>query len=374
MGHATLGIIQPTLPRLEEVVKLVRASWEVGTVTLGSTVRTFEAEVCRRTGARRAVAFSCCTAGLMAVPRALELAPGGEVIVPSFTFAATAQALVWNGLTPVFCDCVPGTCTLDPVDVERNLSPRTAAICAAYTYGLPPDVEALLDVGRRHGIPVYFDSAQGLGATYRGQPAGGFGVCEVFSLSPTKVVTALEGGLVTTNDEALAERLRSIRDYGKDPKTGEEMIHMGLSARMTELHAAVGLLSLRNVDALVRMRLERIGRYRERLGALPGCRVQTFPDDRTSSGNYFVLFITARASRSRDEVYEALKASGIQTKRYFYPPVHQHAAFQRFPMRISRALTHSHIASEEGLALPLYSHMTDAQLTTVCEHVEALLK
>jgi dTDP-4-amino-4,6-dideoxygalactose transaminase len=123
----------------------------------------------------------------MLVPRALNLPSGGEVIVPSFTFAATAQALVWNGLTPVFCDCLPGTCTLDPEDVERNLSSKTAAICPVYTYGLPPGVDALLDLGRRKGVPVYFDSAQGLGATYRGKPAGGFGICEVFSLSPSTV-------------------------------------------------------------------------------------------------------------------------------------------------------------------------------------------
>jgi dTDP-4-amino-4,6-dideoxygalactose transaminase len=369
----TLNIIKPTLPRLEEVLELVRSSWEVGTVTVGSTVRAFEEEACRRTGAQHAIAFSSCTAGLMAVPRALDLPAGAEVVVPSFTFAATAQALVWNGLIPVFCDCLPGTYALDPEDVERNLSARTAAICPVYTYGLPPDVGALLDVGRRKGIPVYFDSAQGLGATYRGKPAGGFGACEVFSLSPTKVVTAIEGGLVTTNDEGLAERLRSLRDYGKDLKRGEEMIHLGLSARMAELHAAVGLLSLRKIDALVRGRLERIARYRERLGSLPGCRVQTFPPDRTTSGNYFVLFVTARASRSRDEVYEALKVNGIQTKRYFYPPAHEHAVFQRFPMRVSPAMAATQAASAEGLALPLYSHMTDAELDTVCHHVEELL-
>jgi dTDP-4-amino-4,6-dideoxygalactose transaminase len=273
----------------------------------------------------------------------------------------------------VFCDCLPGTRTLDPADVERNLSRHTVAICPAYVYGLPPDVDALLDVGRRHGVPVYFDSAQGLGATYQGRPAGGFGVCEVFSLSPTKVVTAIEGGVVTTSDDALAARLRAMRDYGKDLTTGEDMVELGLSARMGEFHAAVGLASLRNINTLVKARLERIAWYRERLAGLTGCAVQLLPGDRTTSGNYFVLFVSLAARRTRDEVHAALAAEGIQTKRYFSPPLHEQTIFRRFPMRESAALGESVVASREGLALPLYSHMRRDELDRVCQAVEVLL-
>jgi dTDP-4-amino-4,6-dideoxygalactose transaminase len=365
-------IIRPTLPSLSDIMRLVGPSWDSGTVTVGPTVRALEEEVCRQTGARYCVALSSCTAGLMLIPGALGLRPGKEVIVPSFTFAATAQALLWNGLTPVFADCLPGTCTIDPEDVERNLSPDTAAICGVSIFGLPPD-GALLELSRRKGVPVYFDSAQGLGATYHGQPLGGFGVCEIFSMSPTKVVTAVEGGLLTTNDQTLAERIRSMRDYGKDPVKGEEMHHLGLSARMSELHAAVGLLSLRRMGELVKARKELISIYRDRLGRLPGCWVQKFPADRTTSGNYFVLFIAESAKRSRDEVYEALKAVGIQTKRYFYPPVHEHAIFRQVPMRVSSHLTHTPKISREGLALPLYSHMTLEELGYICSQIEQLL-
>lgn len=368
-----LSIIHPTLPSMSEIMQLVEPSWDSGTITLGPIVRALETEVCQRTGARYCVALSSCTAGLMMIPGALALPPGAEVIVPSFTFAATAQALLWNGVIPVFCDCLPGTCTIDPVDIERNLSPKTEAICGVSIFGLPPDNEALLDLSRRKGVPVYFDSAQGLGATYNGFPLGGFGVCEVFSMSPTKVVTAVEGGLLTTNDHALAERIRSLRDYGKDPVKGEEMHHLGLSARMSELHAAVGLLSLRMMDELVKSRKELIAIYRDRLGTLPGCWVQKFPADRTTSGNYFVLFITSGAKLSRDEVYEALKMAGIQTKRYFYPPVHEHALFQRLPKRGRLNLEHTKKISREALALPLYSHTTLEEINHVCLQVEQLL-
>jgi dTDP-4-amino-4,6-dideoxygalactose transaminase len=373
-GNDRLPIIRPTLPDLAEFERILRSSWESGIVTVGNVVRAFESEVCVRTGVRHAVAFSSCTSGLMLTPRALGLPPGSEVLVPSFTFAATAQALAWNGLIPVFCDCLPGTCTLDPRDVERNITRSTSAICPVYIFGLPPDMEELTEVARQGGIPIYFDSAQGLGATYRGRPAGGFGACEVFSLSPTKVVTAIEGGLVTTNDGQLADRLRSMRDYGKDPKNGEDMAYLGLSARMSELHAAVGLLSLRRMDHLINTRLEKIAQYRERLGSLAGCGIQIYPLDRTTSGNYFVLFISGHAKKTRDEVYHGLNARGIQTKRYFYPPVHRQTVFQQFPIRVSNRIANANQASAEGLALPLYSHMTNEQQERVIVAVEELLR
>jgi dTDP-4-amino-4,6-dideoxygalactose transaminase len=372
-SDSMMPIIRPTLPVLDEVTTLLQPGWDRGQVTAGPLGRALEDEVCRRVGVAHAVAVSSCTAGLMLGARALDLPPGAEVVVPSFTFAATAQALAWNGLVPVFCDCRPDDLTLDPDDVERNLSPRTAAICAAYVYGLPPDVEALSAVATRHGLPLYFDSAQGLGAEYGGRRAGGFGIAEVFSMSPTKVVTAIEGGIICTADRALAERLRSLRDYGKDPRNGEDMTDLGLSARMSELHAAVGVLSLRGLDALVKARLELIEAYRERLGRLPGCRVQAFPPGRTTSGNYFVLLIGDRARRTRDEVWGALAARGIQTKRYFRPPLHAQTLFQRLPCRRSGRLEHTERASREALALPLNGHKSPAQMEHVCREVERVL-
>jgi dTDP-4-amino-4,6-dideoxygalactose transaminase len=164
-----------------------------------------------------------------------------------------------------------------------------------------------------------------------------------------------------------------MRDYGKDPADGEDMIYLGLSARLSEMHAAVGLLSLQRLDELVKVRQVLIERYASRLGQLPGCHVQTPPGDRTSSGNYFVLFITERARMSRDEVRAGLKSRGIQTKRYFYPPLHQQTLFQRVPHRLSGRLERTIAASREALALPLYSHMTQDQLDLVCQAVERLL-
>ena len=344
-----------------------------GRLVQGAEVAAFESEFADVVGGRICVAVNSGTSALHLGLLAAGIGPGDEVVVPSFTFAATAQALLWNGLVPVFCDCLPDTLTLDPADVERNLTARTGAICAAYIYGLPPDIDALTAVAARHGVPLYFDSAQGLGAEYQGRRAGGFGACEIFSLSPTKVVTAIEGGVICTGDPRLGARLRSMRDYGKDPKKGEDMVHLGLSARMSELHAAVGLLSLRRVDELVKARRQLIETYRTRLAVLPGCAVQAAPADRSSSGNYFVLFITAGARAQRDAVYAGLAERGIQTKRYFYPPVHEQTVFQRLPHRVSERMERTATASREALALPLYSHMTPEQVDRVCREVEHLL-
>jgi dTDP-4-amino-4,6-dideoxygalactose transaminase len=233
-----LPIIRPTLPPLDEVAALLSESWDSGVVTVGRLVRELEEEARRATGAAHAVAVANCTSALILTWRALSLPAGGEVICPSFTFAATAHAITWTGLTPVFVDCLPGTLAVDPAEVEKALSPETVAVCPVHIFGLPSDVDALDDIGRRRGLPVVYDSAQGLGATHRGRPAGGFGTAECFSMSPTKVVTAVEGGLVTTNDAALAAKLRSLRDYGKaleGPLAVEDMADIGLSDSATWL-------------------------------------------------------------------------------------------------------------------------------------------
>jgi dTDP-4-amino-4,6-dideoxygalactose transaminase len=358
------------------VTALVRESYASGVVTVGKVVRELEEEAKRATGAKEAIAVANCTSALMLTWRALDLPVGGEVICPSFTFAATAHAITWNGLVPVFVDCLPGTFTVDPSEVEKAITPKTVGICPVCIYGLPPDIGALEEIAQGKNLPLVFDSAQGLGAEYGGTPAGGFGLAECFSMSPTKVVTAIEGGLVTTSDSRLAAELRSLRDYGKaldGPLAGEDMAAVGLSARMSELHAAVGLLGLQRREELVRARLGLIGVYRERLSRLPGCSVQEFPADRASSGNYFVLFIGPDAKMSRDDTKKALAARGVQTKRYFFPPVHEQSGQKKFPMRVVGDLPRTLDASRAGLALPLYSHMTETDQERVLHEVESLL-
>lgn len=372
MSTEPIPIIRPTLPDLNVVRELLEPSYNDGLVTTGSLVKTLELEIKKYTGSSHAVAVSSCTSGLMLAYAAMNFPEGSEVILPSFTFAATAQAILWNRLTPVYVDCLPATMTIDPKQVIEAISPSTAAICPVTIFGLPPDISELVNISKRYAIPLIFDSAQGLGAKYKDRRLGAFGLCEVFSMSPTKVITAIEAGVLTTNNTELADKMRSLRDYGKGPD-GQEMIYIGLSARLSELHAAVGLSGISNADSLINSRLRLIRSYRDRLGGLPGCSVQTFPDDRTSSGNYFTLLIGPNAKIDREAVYDALKAQNIQSKRYFYPPVHAQTAFRNAPGRVVGALPNTVSASHESLALPLFSHMTEEQQDRICRVIESAL-
>lgn len=368
-----IPVFRPTLPSLHEILEITSSSIDSGIVTLGKVVSMLEAEACAFTGVRHAVAVANCTSGLMLAFASMGLPRHSEVIVPSFTFAATVQALYWNQLTPVFVDCLPGTMTMDPEEATKAFSSKTSALYPVNIFGLPPDLGELQSIADRKGVPLVMDSAQGLGALYSGQKCGSFGVCEVFSLSPTKVITAIEGGLITTDDEKLANKLRAMRDYGKGSED-HGMIYNGLSARMSELHAGVGLLSLRNAGTLISSRMQLIMKYRKLAQSLQGCSVQEFPSDRVTSGNYFVIRIGPSAKRTRDQVYDGLKTRGIQTKKYFYPPVHVQPAFEDLPKRVLGELPVTWEATKTCLALPLFAHMIDEQQEVVIDALEKLLE
>lgn len=359
-----LPIVQPTLPPLEELRPLLEQMWRTGTVTTGPITRNFEEAVKARIGVKRAVMVNHGTTALMLAARAMRLT--GEVIIPPFTWTATAGALMWNGIEPVFADITPGRLTLDPEAAEAAITPRTTAIMPVNVFGVPADMDAFADLCQRRGLKLLGDSAQGLGAMYKARHQGGFGDAECFSMSPTKVVTALEGGLVTTNDEELANVIISMRDSGKNTD-GSDIVHVGLSGRPSEFHAAVALKAFEHVEELVEARLERMGWYRELLEGTPGIGFQAVPDDCVTTGNYFVIFLEAeRGPMSRNELYTALKERGIHGKKYFYPALHLQKAYAHLRARYQGKLPVSERAASQGLALPLYSHMTRQDVERVC--------
>ncbi len=364
-------IIRPTLVDMNELIPLWAEAWEQGMITTSKFTRKFEEAMENRLGVEYAIAVNSCTSGLILGIKALGLT--GEVIVPAFTFAATAHALVWNNITPVFADADPQTFNMDPDAAEAAITENTSAIMPVYTFGVPPEIDRYKEICDKHGLKLLFDSAQGLGATYKGRQAGSAGEVEVFSFSPTKVVTAVEGGVITTNDYDLAERLNRLRDYGKAPD-GEDMAEIGLSARMSELHAAVGLQNIRKLDNLMLSRKGLMDRYRDALKDLPGVSFQTWPEDRTTSCNYFVIRIDEQQSKlSRDKVYEGLKQQGIQTKRYFYPALHNQTAYAPYRDKSPGPLNVAERLASQCLALPLYSHMHPDDIAEVSDEVVNLL-
>lgn len=364
-------IIRPTLPDFSEVEGDFRQIWESGLLTTGRVVRALEEQVAEYCGVKHCVATSNCTSGLLLLTKALGLK--GEVILPSFTFAATGHALVWNGIEPVFVDSLPGSFNLDPKAVEAAITERTTGILAVYVFGVPPELEALQGLADKHGLALYSDAAQALGASYKGKKAGGFGRAEVFSMSPTKVVTAGEGGLITTDDEGLAVELRQMRDYGKGPD-GYDMRFIGINARQSEFHAAVARVTVSHLDEYMGHRLAMIEHYQRALGDLPGISFQEVGPDRTGSGNYMVMRVEGgKAKLSRDELYEALGAQGIQTKKYFYPPLHMHHAYKPWRAKYEGKLPVAERLSGEGIALPLYGHIAASDCDAIIEAVRGLL-
>lgn len=371
-----IPIVQPTLHDFDQVVAEFRQAWESGQVTTGIFTRRFETAVEQKLGVPHAIMVQSCTAGLMLVLRALALE--GEAILPAFTWTATAHALVWNGLSPVFADIVPGTYTLDSQAVERAITPRTSIIMPVNVFGCPPDYQAFEHLAQKHGLRLLFDSAQGLGSEYRlsvgsWRYSGNFGDAEVFSLSPTKVVSAMEGGLITTPHADLAQKLRQMRDYGKS-LDGEDIEWLGLSARVPEINAIVGFHNFGKVNELIAKRQTLISAYQEALGHLPGLTFQRTPATCRSSHNYFTLFISpAEARSSRDKVYEYLKKHGIQTKKYFYPPLHLQKVYQELGGPYRGKLPVTEVAAAAGLALPLYSHMKLETIERVCNAMNDIL-
>ena len=358
------------MPPWDDVEADLRKVWASPQITVGAYVRELEAEVAQRQEVPHVIAVSSCTSGLMLAIRALGLS--GEVIVPPFTWCASGQSLLWHGIEPVMADVLPGTYTLDPASVASRITERTTAIMPVTVFGVPPEINELEALAATHGLRVLYDSAQSMGTKYRGQPMGGFGDVEVFSMSPTKVATSVEGGLITTRNAELAEALRKLRDYGKGP--GGDIIDLGLSARQSELHAVVGLHSVRRASQYVAARASIAAHYQARLGSITGVHFQTIPEHARTGWNYVTIFVDgARARLDRDALQEALLEKGIQTKRYFYPALHLQTVFEGIRGRTDGQVPVAEKAAREGLALPLYSHMTTEQADRVCDAVSELL-
>ncbi|HOS42327.1 MAG TPA: DegT/DnrJ/EryC1/StrS family aminotransferase [Armatimonadota bacterium] len=364
-------VFAPTLPDPAELHDVIVSVFASGRVTVGPQVAALEEEVGARLGVRHVIGVSCGTNALLLLLRALNLPAGGEVITPTFTFAATAQALLWHGLTPVFCDSDPDTFTMDAAAADALITEKTVAIYPVNIFGVAGDLDAYQALADRHGLPLLFDSAQGIGSTYKGRAVGTFGAGEAFSMSPTKVVTALEGGLITTNDDELAYQLRYMRDYGK-AEDGEDMRWLGLSARMSEINAAVARWSFARLDTWIANRTAIMERYLARLGEMPGLSTQQIPADRTSSRNYIVILLDPdRAPITRDELYRKLKDEGVQTKRYFYPALHNQTLFRDVEPGCAARLPVAARIADTALALPMYSHMTLDTVDEICDIVES---
>ena len=364
---AKLPIIQPTLPDYETIAPQVEEIFATGMLTKGRYLRQFEERLAEYLGVKHAVCVSSCTLGLTLTYQGLGFRD--EVIVPSFTFMATVHPLVWLNAAPVFVDIDPHTWNIDPARVEEAITPRTTGIVAVHNFGNPADVEALEEIARRHNVRLVFDAAHGFGTLYQGRPVGGFGDAEVFSITPTKLLVAGEGGVVATNDHALADHIRSGREYGNDGRYGSDFA--GLNARMPEFNAILGLRSLEMLEENAERRNRVVELFREQLERLPGLTFQTIhPGNRCSYKDLSVLVDEGKFGLTRDKLARALQAENIDTRKYHDPPVHTHQTYRHLRERYDDRLPVTNWVASRSLSLPVYSHMDEATVDGICTAIE----
>jgi len=361
-----VAITKPTIPSIENLQRHYVKILESGMITNAQYVREFETKVAEYLGVKNAIAVNSCTGGLMLIMKILGLK--GEVIVPSFTFHATAHAVVWNNLKPVFVDCDPETYGIDVNAAEKAITRNTCAIIGVHIFGNPADVTALETLAKKHNLKLFFDAAHGFGSQHEGRNLGGFGNAEVFSLSPTKLLTAGEGGIVATNDDELAKQIRIGRNYGD---SGDyDSTFSGFNARMSEFHAMLGIESLKDLEKNVARRNRIAELYKTGLSQVPGISFQNIKSGNRSSFKDFTILIDEKIfGLSRDLLYKALTAEKISVKKYFYPPVHEQKAFASYPSDESQ-LKQTHRVSYNVLSLPLYSHIEEGTVATIIDTIK----
>jgi len=390
-GGWRVPFMRPDLPPYAEVGPAIAAAVASGALTKGEHLRRFEDEARAACGAADVVAVSSCTSGLMLVLRSLTAvasmrrgecpsscgacatpaAGRDEVIVPSFIFLAAPAAIVWAGLRPVFVEVDPATFTVDPGAVAAAVGPRTAAILACHTFGCPCNMPALAAIAERAGVPLVVDAAHGLGTSQQGRQVGAAGLAQVFSLSPTKLVVAGEGGLVATSCGCLAELVRIGREYGNDGGYGCD--RAGMNARMPEASAILGRASLARLPDVAARRRAAAAAYRDELAAAPGIGFQHVPEGDESSWKDFCIAVDpARAGVDRDGLRAALASRGIDTRAYYAPACHQMQAFKAF-LPAGRSLPVTDRLAATLVALPMGAHVTPDVARDVASEIRGLL-
>ena len=364
VGRPNIGKRESLLSRIDDILD---RRWLSNN---GKYVREFEVRVAELLGVKHCVAMCNATVGLEIATRALGL--HGEVIVPSFTFVATAHCLQWQEITPVFCDVDPRTHNMDPAKIEHLITPRTTGILGVHLWGRACAVEALGEIASRHRLQLLFDASHAFGCSHTGKMIGGFGRAEVFSFHATKFINTLEGGVVATNDDTLAQKMRMMKNFGF---TGYDCVeYLGINGKMNEISAAMGLTNLESIEKFVAINRRNYELYRERLAVLPGVELIDYPDTERWNYQYVVVEIDeAKTGVSRDALVEHLHAKGIMARRYFHPGCHRMEPYaSRYPGH-SVILPHTEFLCSRVLILPTGMSVSTDDVKRVCDIIRCTL-
>ena len=361
---------EPDITEIE--IEAVIAALRSSRLSLGPMTERFEHLVADYIGVAHGVAVNSGTSGLHLCVRALGIGPGDEVIVPSFTFIAAANAIRYEGATPVFADVEPHTLNLDPICVEAAITSRTRALMIVHTFGCPANLDALLDIAHRYHLRVIEDACEAIGATFRDRRIGSFGDAAVFAFYPNKQITTGEGGLIVTRDAHLAREMRAMRNQGRyESDAWHQHSILGFNYRLSEMNCALGIAQLSRIGEILAKRARAAVTYHE---LLQDCTGLTLPPMSVAHGSvsWFVYVVRLATGEPgiRDHVARSLAGEGIQTGRYF-APVHQQLAYSGWP--ITNPLRVTERESLRTLALPFFTTLTQRQITTVCRALRRIL-
>jgi dTDP-4-amino-4,6-dideoxygalactose transaminase len=370
----TTYVTQPYMPPLAEFIPYLEQIWSNKWLTnAGPFHAELEATLAEFLGVGHVSLVSNGTSALMIALQALQQQGNqiqGEVITTPFSFVATSNAIIWNGLKPVFADIDPLTCNLDPNAVEAAITPRTVAILPVHCFGHPCDTDRLQEIADRHNLPILYDAAHAFGVRQGGKSILNKGAMSTLSFHATKVFNTFEGGAIICPDKTVGDRLASLRNFGfvDDSRIGA----IGMNGKMSEVQAAFGLLQLKHIDKAIERRRQISDRYHEALGDIEGITLFRTAPDVEPNHSYFPVLIDAPYPMSRDALHAMLQGRGISARRYFYPLITDMPAY-RSTNHAQADLPNSKRIAGSVLCLPIYPDLTDDRLDIIIDTIRTAI-
>ena len=364
VGRPNIGNREKLLARINDMLD---RHW---LTNRGPFVREFEQRVAELLGVKHCVAMCNGTVALEIAVRALEMK--GEVIVPSFTFIATAHCLQWQEITPVFCDINKTTHNINPAKIERLITPKTTGIIGVHVWGTPCDIEALQTIANKHNLSLLFDASHAFNCTYKTKMIGGFGAAEVFSFHATKFFNTFEGGAVVTNDDNLAQKMRLMKNFGFSGM--DNVIYIGTNGKMNEVSAAMGLTSLESLEDFINENWKNYCVYQKYLNNIPGISLRTYDERESNNYQYIVLEVdSSKAGISRDRLINILHAENIRARRYFYPGCHRMEPYRSYYPNAGLLLAETEKLSERILTLPTGTAVQADDIRNICSLIRFVI-
>jgi dTDP-4-amino-4,6-dideoxygalactose transaminase len=365
VGRPNLGDKARFLARMSEMLD---RRW---LTNAGPFVQEFEKRVAEFVGAKHCIAVCNATIGLELAIRAAGLK--GEVIIPAFTFIATAHALQWQEITPVFCDIDPRTHNMNPARVEELITPKTTGIIGVHLWGRPCDIEALAEIAERRNLKLMFDAAHAFACSHDGRMIGGFGLAEIFSFHATKFFNTFEGGAIVTNNDDLAAQVRLMKNFGFAGY--DNVIYIGTNGKMPEVCAAMGLTNLESLDDFVAAGRRNYEAYRLGLSGIPGLSLIRYDASEKCNFHYIVVEVDeVRAGLTRDELLQVLHAENVLARRYFYPGCHRMEPYRSYYPHARLLLPETEKLAGRVLLLPNGTAVSPADVEVVCSILDRAVR